>query len=127
MPVFLSELAGNPNNCTGIEARSVSYELSKVLVVGLIELVFDDYALVSAQIAGQDVYGKITYSLFTPNGLKVESENLPDQVHVLNKPRSEIHGLMLPNISQFDTAQCAKLNRIHGNSPILTCGGLPHP
>jgi hypothetical protein len=89
-------------------------------VVGLIELVFDNHALVSAQISGQNVHGKITYSLLPPNGLKVESENLTDQVHVLNKPRSEIHGFVLPDISQFDTAQCANLNRIHGNSLILT-------
>jgi hypothetical protein len=60
MPVFLSEFAGNPHNGTSFEASSVGYELSKVRVISLIELVFDDYALVSAQIAGQDVYGKIT-------------------------------------------------------------------
>ncbi len=78
LPVFLSEFAGNPYNYTGLEACSVGYQLSKMRVVGLIELVFDDHALVTAQISGQNVHGKITYSLLTPNGLKVESENLPD-------------------------------------------------
>lgn len=62
--MFIGKSLGNPDDRCGVEARRVGQQLPQMIVVGLLELIFDEHPGVGGGVAAQDVRAKRPDVLF---------------------------------------------------------------
>src|SRR5882672_1871231 len=71
--MLLADLRGNPDDCLGVQSRGVSQKLSEVLMVGLFNLVLDDYpAVFLRSVLTQQISSKRSDVLFLRLELEVD-------------------------------------------------------
>jgi hypothetical protein len=95
---------------SGFEPGGVGEHLSKVVVVGLFELVLNDNLVVGGGVRGDDVGGVRAHCHLHPVEFQLQIQRIGEasKVLLLGEPRSEISGLIGPDgaeVNGFERAE----------------------
>ena len=80
-----------------------------MVVVGAFQLVLDDYAIVGANLLGNDVGLEDANARFRRLKLKLDTDGGAKELQVLGgrKPRRKLSSLVFPKGAQIDSLKCA--------------------
>jgi hypothetical protein len=101
----IAEIRRDPDDRLGTKPRCVGEDLSKVPVVRLVELVFDQHDSIVLDVAGEDVRAKLIHRDLAASAFELETERVAQPSQVFEQPWREVAGLALERLADIDVAE----------------------
>ena len=128
LAVLVACLGDNPDDHLRLLAGCVGNDLTKVVVVGFLQLVLDDDLSASAQLGGEQIDLEGADLRLGLHGLEFDADGLSEgrEVLLLSEPLREVKRLMWPYLAEVYLRQCPKLNGHAAPSYVKCVGEIVH-
>jgi hypothetical protein len=103
--MFLSDGCGNPDDSGSVKAASVREQLTKVTVVGRLQLVLDDQSTAVGNVIPDEVDGIPADRDFSFVDHEIQAERLAKKTDVRSEPWSEVKRFVGPHLSGLNALQ----------------------
>ena len=126
--MFVARVLDDPDRTRGVLACSVGQQLSKVIVVGVLDLVLDDDSLLRARHLGENVQIVPSNGRLRLNRLDLKTYRLTKKLDAIRRrqPLGEVTLLVFPDLAKFNSLKFSKLHLRHSPYCVrLFCVSVP--